>query len=45
MASTYLTRTPGSAGNQQIWTLSAWIKKSTTGTANQNLFSQTGEKS
>jgi hypothetical protein len=42
MASTYLTRTPGSAGNQQIWTLSAWIKKSTTGTANQNLFSQTG---
>ena len=42
MASTYLSRTPSSAGNQQIWTLSAWIKKSKTGTANQNLFSQTG---
>ena len=42
MADTYLSRTPSSAGNQQIWTLSAWIKKSKTGTANQNLFSQTG---
>jgi len=26
MASTYLTRTPSSAGNRQKWTLSAWIK-------------------
>ena len=28
MASTYLTRTFGSAGNRQSWTWSAWIKKS-----------------
>jgi hypothetical protein len=27
----YLTRTPGSAGNQQIWTLSWWQKKTWTG--------------
>ena len=27
MASTYLTYTPSSAGNQQKWTFSAWIKK------------------
>ena len=27
MASTYLTRTFGSAGNRQSWTWSAWIKK------------------
>ena len=29
MASTYLTRTPSSAGNRKTWTWSAWIKKST----------------
>ena len=29
MASTYLTRTPSSAGNRRTWTWSAWIKKST----------------
>jgi len=28
MASTYLTRTPSSAGNTNIWTWSAWIKRS-----------------
>jgi hypothetical protein len=27
MASTKLTRTPGSAGNRKTWTFSAWIKK------------------
>ena len=27
MASTYLTRTPGSAGNRKTWTYSAWIKR------------------
>ena len=31
MASTYLTRTPGSAGNRKIWTLSTWVKRSVTG--------------
>jgi hypothetical protein len=28
MASTYLSRTPSSAGNQKTWTLSAWVKNS-----------------
>jgi len=28
MASTYLTRTPSTSGNGQIWTYSAWIKRS-----------------
>jgi len=28
MASTYLTRTPGSASNRTTWTWSAWIKRS-----------------
>ncbi len=28
MASTYLTRTPSSAGNRKTWTFSAWVKKS-----------------
>jgi hypothetical protein len=28
MASTTLTRTPSSAGNQKTWTLSAWVKNS-----------------
>ena len=26
MANTYITRTPGSNGNQKTWTFSAWIK-------------------
>jgi len=33
MASTYLTRTPSSAGNRTTWTWSAWVKRSTTGSA------------
>ena len=28
MASAYLTRTPGSAGNRKTWTLSGWYKRS-----------------
>ena len=28
MASTYLTRTPGSAGDRKTWTLSGWYKRS-----------------
>jgi len=40
MASTYLTRTPSSAGNRQKWTLSAWIKFSNfAGSAGSVLFS------
>ena len=31
-ASTYLSRTPASAGNQRTWTFSAWLKRSSTGT-------------
>ena len=27
MASTYLTRTPSSAGNRDLWTWSGWIKE------------------
>ena len=37
MASTYLTRTPGSASNRQTWTWSAWIKLGVLGT-DRNLF-------
>ena len=33
MASTYLTRTPSSAGNKQKFTISAWIKKASVGSA------------
>jgi hypothetical protein len=33
MASTYLTRTPATAGNRKTWTWSAWVKRSTTGSA------------
>jgi hypothetical protein len=32
MASAYLTRTPSSASNKDLWTLSFWIKRSTLGT-------------
>ena len=32
MATTFLTRTPGSAGNRQTWTISAWIKRGVMGT-------------
>lgn len=31
MASTYLTRTPASAGNRKIWTFSAWLKRANLG--------------
>ena len=39
MASTYLTRTPSSAGNRKTWTYSAWIKFSSS--ANSYLFGST----
>ena len=39
MATTYLTRTPGSASNRQTWTWSAWIKRSDLTTGYQTLFS------
>jgi hypothetical protein len=32
MASTYLTKTPSSAGNRKTWTYSAWIKLASTAT-------------
>ena len=38
MASTYLTRTPSSAGNRRTWTWSGWVKRSSLG-ALQGLFS------
>jgi len=38
MASTYLTRTPSSAGNRKTWTWSGWVKRSSLG-ALQGLFS------
>jgi len=31
-SNTYLNRTPSSAGNRQIWTWSAWVKRTTLGT-------------
>jgi len=34
MASTYLTRTFGSAGNRKTWTMSSWFKLSNIGSAN-----------
>ena len=37
MASTYLTRTPSSAGNRDLWTWSGWIKRATLST-NQKFF-------
>ena len=33
MASTYLTRTPSSAGNLKTFTISAWIKRADISTA------------
>ena len=32
MANTFLTRTSSSTGNRKTWTLSAWVKRSFTGT-------------
>ena len=34
MATTYLTRTPGSTGNRKTWTFSAWVKRSGLGEKN-----------
>ena len=40
MATTYLSRTPGSTGNRRTWTLSLWFKKSRIrGTGAEKLFS------
>jgi len=38
--STYLSRTPSAASNQQTWTLSCWIKRSAIGTASNGIFYQ-----
>ena len=37
-ASAYLSRTPASSGNRQVWTWSAWIKRGTLGGASNVLF-------
>jgi hypothetical protein len=37
-ASTYLNRTPGSAGNQQKWTISFWAKRSNISGSLQKIF-------
>ena len=39
MASTYLTRTPSSAGNRRTFTISAWIKRGTISSANSQIIS------
>jgi len=36
--STYLSRTPASAGNRRTWTLSFWIKKTVNGASYTNIF-------
>jgi hypothetical protein len=38
MASTYLSRTPASSGNRQIWTLSGWYKLAVTNTTDRTIF-------
>ena len=38
-ASSYLNRTPGSAGNRRTWTWSGWFKNNVSGVANQRIFS------
>ena len=42
--SSYLSRTPSSAGNRKTWTWSAWLKRSGIG-ANDNLFKVAGSSS
>ena len=42
MASTYLSRTPGSAGNRKTNTTSLWLKKSTLGTSYFNAWYEYG---
>src|SRR5210317_785173 len=44
MASTYLTRTPGTATSLTTWTLSFWIKRSQIGTE-QRIISQGSSQS
>ena len=41
--SSYLNRTPSSAGNRKTWTWSGWVKRSTLASHN-NIFSMDGEK-
>jgi len=41
MASTYLTRTPSTTGNRRTFTVSAWLKKSNTG-SQRNIFGTAG---
>ena len=44
MATTYLSRTPSSAGSQTTWTFSAWVKKSQTASSiNQVIAQETGD--
>ena len=38
MASTYLSRTPASAGSRTTWTFSAWIKRANTSTTGHQIF-------
>ena len=38
MASTYLTRTPSSAGNRRTFTISDWVKRSAISNANNQVF-------
>ena len=40
-ATSYLNRTPASAGNRQKWTWSAWVKRGTLGSGYQQIFSAT----
>ena len=39
MASTFLTRTPSSAGNRKTFTISAWVKRGTISSANSQIIS------
>ena len=39
MASTFLTRTPSSAGNRKTFTISAWVKRGTISNANSQIIS------
>jgi hypothetical protein len=44
MASTYLTRTPSSAGNRKTWTWSGWVKTATT-SGDKGIFSASTDAS
>ena len=41
-ASAYLNRTPGSAGNRQTWTYSAWVKRGQLGQSHGIIAATTG---